>query len=254
MLREACELFARAGHLEIRRPGSPLAPSKRKPGVPGLGAIYMLRDEGRLALDIAKNVLVHFFVGRSLLATALLAGASGRAAISVSLPRLREQVLSLSKLFKYEFQFRADASFDDIFKDEVDKLLGEGALERIGDVIVAESEAGRDRLAMHASIVVNFLESYRIAARAVAEAGAGPFVPRDLVKKALAVGERLFLEDEISRREAVNAQVFANAFNAFVDQGYLTRRDGKYEVPETYADADVRRTIEAKIAAFLPAR
>jgi hypothetical protein len=76
--------------------------------------------------------------------------------------------------------------------------------------------------------------------------------PKDLVKKTLTVGERMFLAGEIQRREAVSRPVLENAFNAFVDQGYLSRTDGKLSLPASYATAGAVRTIESRIAGLIP--
>jgi glycerol-3-phosphate O-acyltransferase len=58
----------------------------------------------------------------------------------------------------------------------------------------------------------------------------------------------MFLAGEIERREAVSRPVLENAMNAFVEQGYLQRKDGKLLLTESYASADAVRTIEARIA------
>ena len=69
-IREACELFVRAGHVEARLPGDAgKRAGKLKSALPG--AILMVPDEARLSLDLAKNIIVHFFVARGLVATAL---------------------------------------------------------------------------------------------------------------------------------------------------------------------------------------
>ena len=60
----------------------------------------------------------------------------------------------------------------------------------------------------------------------------------------------MFLAGDIERREAVSRPVIENAFASFVDQGYLTRGDGKFSLPESYANATTVRTIEAKLSGF----
>jgi hypothetical protein len=52
----------------------------------------------------------------------------------------------------------------------------------------------------------------------------------------------------------LNRTLFENAHGAFVDQGYLTRSEGKLALAESYANAAAVRTIEARVAAFLPSR
>jgi len=62
----------------------------------------------------------------------------------------------------------------------------------------------------------------------------------------------MFLAGEIERREAVSRTLFENAHGAFVDQGYLSRDEGKLRLSESYDSAAAVKTIEARIAGFLP--
>jgi len=110
---------------------------------------------------------------------------------------------------------------------------------------------GRERLNLYARMLRNFVEGYRAAARGLSALLNGPLAPKDLAKRAMTAGERMFLAGELEHREAVNRPVIENAFLAFVDQGYLARADGKYVQLESYATADAVKTIEARIASFL---
>ena len=74
------------------------------------------------------------------------------------------------------------------------------------------------------------------------------------MKRAIGIGERMFLAGELFGREAVTGPVIENAFLAFADQGYLGRADGKYVLAESYASADAVRVIEGRIASWLPRR
>jgi glycerol-3-phosphate O-acyltransferase len=91
------------------------------------------------------------------------------------------------------------------------------------------------------------LEGYRVAARSLSALLRGPLTAKDLTKRAITTGERMFLAAEITRREAVSKPLFDNAFSSFVDQGYLTRTDGKLALAASYATAETLRTIEARI-------
>ena len=44
--------------------------------------------------------------------------------------------------------------------------------------------------------------------------------------------------------------LFTNAYLAFVDQGYVTRTNGKLALPESYARPEALRTVEARIASY----
>jgi len=128
---------------------------------------------------------------------------------------------------------------------------GEVTLDAEGNVSLPPAGEGRERASLHARMVRNFVEGYRVAARALASLLKGPLAPKDLAKRAITAGERMFLAGEVELREAVSRPVIENAFLAFVDQGYLARTDGKYVLPESYATADAVKTIEARIASFL---
>jgi glycerol-3-phosphate O-acyltransferase len=250
-IREACELLVRAGHIEVHSPGTPVG-ARDEGARPGFDAIYVVPDVGRLSLDIAKNLVVHFFVSRAMIATPLAAAARAGEA-SIPSARLAERVQALSRLFKYELQFRADASFETIFAETLALMQGdhELAVDEAGSVRLATSGEGHERAQMHARMLRNFVEGYRVAARGLAALLKGPLAPKDLAKRAMTAGERMFLAGELECREAVSRPVVDNAFLAFVDQGYLGRREGKYVLPESYATAEAVRTIEARIASFL---
>jgi glycerol-3-phosphate O-acyltransferase len=123
-----------------------------------------------------------------------------------------------------------------------------------GDVTISDDGVvslgpgeGRARALVDAQMIASFVEGYRIAARSLSVLLKGPLASKDLAKRALALGERMFLAGEIAHREAVTKPVFENAFLAFLDQGYLARIDGKLFLPESYASADAVRTIETRI-------
>jgi glycerol-3-phosphate O-acyltransferase len=252
-IREACELFHRAGHVETHQPGVPVGEKHEGPR-PGPDAVYVVPDVARLSLDISKNLMVHFFVTRAMIATPLHAAPQG-------IPRavLADRVQALSRLFKYEFQFRADATFETIFAETIDAMLVDGEIEidppgRTDDsavVHLAREGEGRERALIHVRMVQGFVEGYRVAARACAGLLRGPLSPKDLAKRAITTGERMFLAGELACREAITRPVIENAFLAFADQGYLKRADGKYVLPESYASSDAVRVIEGRIASYL---
>ncbi|MBX3229987.1 MAG: 1-acyl-sn-glycerol-3-phosphate acyltransferase [Labilithrix sp.] len=245
-IQEACELFQRAGHLETHRPG-PVGEKAAAPR-PGPEAMYVVPDVARLSLDIAKNLLVHFFVTRAMLATPLVAAPQG-----LTRTQLEENAQALSRLFKYEFQFRADATFETIFAETLAAMQASGEVAaRDGTFLLAPSGEPRERAVLHARMIRSFLEGYRVAARGCAALLKGPLAPKDLAKRVIATGERMFLAGDIAYREAVSRPVIENALLAFAEQGYLGRADGKYVLAESYASADAVKVIEGRVAAWLP--
>jgi glycerol-3-phosphate O-acyltransferase len=238
-LREAVDLFVRAQHLQAHHVGDDV--------------IYVVAPEARMSLDLAKNVIVHFFAPRALVATALLAAPGPPLAFAT----IRERVLALSRLFKYEFTFRADAPFERIFEEEIAAMEAEGELARVvlkpsegASGVVPMGDDGRAQLVLYAQILQNFIEGYRVAARGLTSLLRGSVASKDVVKRAITAGERMFLAGELSRREAVSRPLIENAYASFADQGYLDRKDGKLTLTASYATPSAVATIETRIAAM----
>ena len=270
-IREAIELFFRAGHLDVKKPGLPSERDgrerdRRERGManrvfaflrgrtadagprPSADAFYVVKDERRHSLDLAKNVVVHFFVERGLIATALFA----QDGPPMSMETLGGRVQNLSKLFKHEFSFRADAPFERIFGETVDAMVACGELSRLssGEIAAGAGAAGEDTR-LYARVMLPFVEGYRIAARSLHALAKGPLSPKDLGKRALATGDRMFLGGDVERKEAVSRALFDNAFLAFADQGYLSRGDGRMRLAESFTTPEALAAIEGKVAGYL---
>jgi glycerol-3-phosphate O-acyltransferase len=238
-LTEAVEMFTRAGHVETRRVGDDV--------------IYVVPAEARLSLDLAKNVIIHFFASRAVIATALLASPGA----PIAFDTVRERVQALSRLLKFELTFRADAPFERIFDEEVAAMETDGELSRIvlkpseGAVgLLPKGDEGRAQVELYASLLVNILEGYRVAARGLTPLLRGPVASKDLVSKAITTGEKMFLAGEITRHEAVSRPLLENAYASFVDQGYLAKRNLAVELNESYQTPRAVATIEARIASM----
>jgi glycerol-3-phosphate O-acyltransferase len=281
-IRDAAQLFIDADTLVATVPGegTSLARTRRAKIYTGPDVMYVVPDDKRLSLDLSKNIIVHFFVPRALVSTALCSSARPRASPSRSRATLRppytteaamdslssrisplaratleERVRNLSRLFKFEFMFRADATFEQNFAEAVGEMqaAGELATTPSGDVGAGSGHDGWNGEAwidFYASVARTFLESYRVAARGLSVLLKGPASQKDVVKKALAVGERMFLAGEIERPEAVTRPTIANAYLAFADQGYVSVSQGKVSLAESFATPAAVAAIESKIAGF----
>lgn len=252
-IREAVLLYARGGLVVQHVPGDTLTrKAKRRARIyTGDDVIYTVPDEARLMLDLSKNIIVHLFVDRALVSLSLLAPKGPPA------PRadVKERVQSLSRLFKLEFIFRADAPFDRIFDDTIAGMLAEGELAERGDDLTFgpghDGLDGRGWITFYAAVLRSFLESYRIAARALRGLVRAPLAEKELAPRALRIGEQMFLGGEIERSEAVCQTTMENAFAAFVEQGYLTRQDGKLALAESFASEEGAAAIEGRVAGYL---
>jgi glycerol-3-phosphate O-acyltransferase len=265
-LREVLRLYVKSGLVEQHLPGDTLTADARKRAAiySGSDAIFTLPANKRLRLDLAKNHVIHWLVDRSLIAVALLcrpAAADGAATVkgpALQLDTLRERVQSLSRLFKYEFMFRADAPFDDIFNEVLSDMVTRGELAHHGSLVIlgpghAELD-GRGWLTFYASVVRNFIEAYRIAAVSLNDLLKGALSRKELLKRALRRGERMFLRGEVQRSESVSGPMIDNALTSFCDQGYLVRGKDTLELAESFRSEAGTAAIEGRIAAYLRRR
>jgi glycerol-3-phosphate O-acyltransferase len=283
-IREAAQVFVKAELLTAHVPGEALDDKQRARAAiyTGDDIVYAVPENKRLPLSLSKNTLLHFFIAHSIVATAVRVlgerrGSGARTLVpssdetarprertpSIARALVKERALTLSRLFKFEFAFRADASFDEIFEETVAAMVDEGELETTTDPDHDEREAlaagpGHDALSgnvwlsIHADLLVPFLESYRVVTRTLGALGKGPLSQKEIVKRSLATGERMYLANEIGRREALSKPVFENAVNVLVDQGYVVREGGRLRLSETFDGPEGVAAIEAKISAFLP--
>ena len=254
-VREAAQLFARGELIEAHVPGDGLegAQKARAAIYTGDDVLYSVPEAKRLPLSLSKNIILHLFVDAALVSNGLLLSPGASAMPDV----LRERVRFLSRLFKHEFMFRADASFDQIFDRTVASMIESGELVRapsgeLGPGPGHDERTGLAWLQFYADTLRPFLLGYQVAARTVAVLLKGPLPAKDLVKRALVIGDRMFLAGELSRREAVSRPVLENAMLALTDQQYLSSGDGKLSLAPSFASPETAKTVEARIRSLVP--
>jgi glycerol-3-phosphate O-acyltransferase len=261
---EALQLFSSAGWIQVHEGEGDAHKRKAKLplAIPGLAGkkksrprpddadegrepVYGLLDDRRMSLALSKNVIVHFFVPYALIATAVRMSRGAPAGVK----EVRDRVQRLSRLFKYEFMFRADATYDEIFEETLADLVKQGIVVVRDGTLVAPTAEAEAQLALFASTIASFIEGYRVAARALPQlVRKGPLTQKELVRRALVLGRRMFLAGEVVRKEAVARPVIENAFQSFLDQGYLAKSDGKLVPAESFATTEAIGAVERRIA------
>jgi len=246
--------------------GGPGTPGERGgPGTPGEldDAIWIVPDERRIALDIPKNMIVHLFTFRALVSVAFGAQATAHAATAhaATEPAATEPAATLARarylarLFRFEFNLRADAAFDARFTETLAVMERSAELTLRGDTLAPgpghDGLDGRGWLLFYTAVLRNFLEGYRVAARTLRTLVTSPAAQPELVLRALRIGEQMFLGGEIERAEAVSRPLIENAVLAFRDLGYLSRDGDTIALAEPHRSDDGARAIEAQIAAYL---
>ncbi|MDH5671750.1 MAG: 1-acyl-sn-glycerol-3-phosphate acyltransferase [Myxococcales bacterium] len=253
-ISEVAQMFIDGDLLEAHESDDGARAFERRALRTGAGVIYSVPDRKRVELDTAKNHIVHFFVERGLVALSVLYPPGPPS----DEPSVRARVQSLSKLFKHEFRFRADASFDEIFEDTLDNMLAAGELCRDPrGLLPGDGHDGwpaRVWLRTYAAIMRNFLEAYRVAARGLTLLLKGPMADKDLVKRSLGIGHRMYMAGDLELREAISKPLIQNALQAFREEGYLRQRDGKLSLTPSFDSSEAVNAIEGRLAGFLQAR
>ncbi|MGB8329489.1 MAG: 1-acyl-sn-glycerol-3-phosphate acyltransferase [Polyangiales bacterium] len=209
--------------------------------------IYTIDSEHRIALEYYQNTIIHFFVPRALISAALLVDTEQRARIS----RLSARVRQLSKLFKHEFIYRTNASFDQIFEEALHDMARDGEIEiQDGDAQATEG-VKRQRLERYAVMLQTFFESYLLALRGAEIVLDGPIPKKDWYKRTLALGQQMYLAGEIERRESLSKLKLETALKALQDYQLIKMTGDVLErSAEVEGVADLH-ALEPKLTGFL---
>jgi glycerol-3-phosphate O-acyltransferase len=168
---------------------------------------------------------------------------------------LRDRVQKLSRLFKHEFRFRADAPFDQIFDQTVATMLAAGELTQVETALDAgtgiDGYNGLWWLITYANMLKPFLEGYRIAARTLITLVKGGAAEKDLIRRALSTGSRMLAAEEIDRRESISKPLIQNAIAALADDEYIRRSGDRVELAESFRMTKTANAIEGRIAGFM---
>jgi glycerol-3-phosphate O-acyltransferase len=199
----------------------------------GRDAVYTVPEERRPALEYYKNNILHFFVPAALISAALLVQDEEDA---VSEHALRERVRKISRLFKYEFMYRADTDFDEIFADALQDMLRGGELERLVDRVRPADGARGERIRLYALMLRSYFEAYLLAAKGLLNIPPEGVQRKDWFKRTLAMGQRLYLAGELENRESLAKPKLETALSALRDHGLVTlSAKGALEPPESPA-------------------
>lgn len=179
----------------------------------GPETIYAIADERRIALEYYKNNILHFFVSSAVIASFVTkTGAEG-----VSLEEVRDGARRLSRLFKYEFMYRADAPFEEIFEQSLRRMID-------GEELVLDGErvslgAKGERVTLYARMLHTYVESYRLAILALTPGT--ELTKKEWVKRTLTMGQRFYLGGEIELRESLSKPRLLSALTTLRDHGLL---------------------------------
>ena len=209
--------------------------------------IYTIHSERRIALEYYQNTIIHFFVPRALISAALLVDTEEW----VDIARLNDRVQQLSRVFKHEFMYRTDGTFDEIFQDALRDMVTDGEVEVRDGYAQATEGAMRLRLARYAAMLQTFFESYLLALRGAEIVLDGPIPKKDWYKRTLALGQQMYLAGEIERRESLSKLKLETALKALQDYRLIQVNDDTLERGEGVESVADLHALEPKLTGFL---
>ncbi|MBT8468223.1 MAG: 1-acyl-sn-glycerol-3-phosphate acyltransferase, partial [Deltaproteobacteria bacterium] len=209
--------------------------------------IYTIDPERRIALEYYQNTIIHFFVPRALIAAGLLVDLDQW----VDIARLSDRVQQLSRVFKHEFIYRTDATFDQIFEDAVRDMVEASEIEVRDGCAQATEGATRHRLERYAVMLQTFFESYLLALRGAEIVLDGPIPKKDWYKRTLALGQQMYLAGEIERRESLSKLKLETALKALQDYELVRLNGDILERGEGVEGVSDLRALEPKLTGFL---
>jgi len=181
------------------------------------GEILYYEESHRRALDVYRNVILHFLVAPSFMARRLLVGATA--------DELRSDLAYWIELLYREFFTPRQLVLAHHFDAFLEHFEAQGALERV-DHRLRATEKGRSYLRFLAEQTRTLLEAYYAAICAVQGVEA-PAPTKELVKMVGEHFQRGALLGEVQRPEAANPVTFGNALDLLVRQEALERQDPK---------------------------
>lgn len=189
--------------------------------------VYSVENSRRLNLEYYKNNILHFFLPASLVAASLLSHRFN----AVTLPRIREDVIFLLELFKFEFIYEPEIGKGAFIEQTMDYFQRQGYLEtpQAPGMECPITARGERCLQLFAGLIDNYIESYWITLRVLQRS---PNVGDDkiLLQKAHRIGQKLYQKGEVKRIESLSAINFKNALRFYRDKGWVN-------LPRTETDA-----------------
>jgi glycerol-3-phosphate O-acyltransferase len=248
-IREALQMFSEGELVVVHATGTD--PKRSRPPA-GPGVFYVVPDDKRLALDTTKNIIIHFFVPRSVLALSLLSLSGPSVTQEQTAQRFRE----IAEQLEFEFRWPSREGLGDLFENVLSEFVELGIVQREPDGRLHQGVGSQGSttiqwLSMLSAILINYLEGYRVAARALGAVLDGAIPEKDFMKRALHLGQKMYFAGEITRREATSKPIVQNALQSFAARGVVQLQSGTVAVNEAHRSAEAVEHVETQLLALL---
>ena len=180
----------------------------------GSDQVHSVSDRSRIELDYYRNSVLSILAPDCLVATALAVGDD-----YTSYESLSAETRRLSYWFRLEFIYETDTTFEDNFKQTVERLADESLIELCaGGIVRVKSQLAIDFLR---GMMLHLVEAYWAAADALRTLVAQPMERNQWLEFAREHAEKEFLQGDIRRAEAASTVTLKNALELYLAEGIV---------------------------------
>ncbi|RLB82788.1 MAG: glycerol-3-phosphate acyltransferase [Deltaproteobacteria bacterium] len=178
---------------------------------------YLVWDNKRLNLEYYKNNCIHFFIPAAYTALAILS----YDAFQFSASALHSDYNFLQDFFKYEFAYDVDKTPEYMVRKTLKAFIDDAVLmphPTLPDTYNITA-AGFRKLLYFASFLKTYFEAYWVVLKVLKAYNRRDLVKKERIKKIRALGNQLYKQREIERREALSQVNYENALTFFNFKG-----------------------------------
>ncbi|MFH1980259.1 MAG: 1-acyl-sn-glycerol-3-phosphate acyltransferase [Pseudomonadota bacterium] len=185
--------------------------------------VYAVVENKRPNLEYYKNNCIAFFVTPAFTALAILL----RDAFQFDATDLVEDYLFFQDLFKNEFAYDTDHPPEHFVRQAIAMFVDDAVLmphPSMPDTYNMTSQGFR-KLRLVAGFLTTYFESYRITLSFFKETPRKNVAPKDRLKKIETIGNRMYKNEEIEKKEALSKVYYKNASDFFISRGVAGSED-----------------------------
>ena len=184
---------------------------------------FVAPESKRMNLEYYKNNCIHFFVPAAYTALAILS----YDAFQFSSSALHADYHFLQDFFKYEFAYDVDKTPEYMVRRTLKAFIDDAILmphRTLPDTYNITSTGFR-KLLVFASFLKTYFESYWVVLSVLKQYGRREIVKKERVKRIRALGNQLYKQKEIERREALSHVNYENGMTFFNFKGLRGKED-----------------------------
>ncbi len=177
--------------------------------------LYMVNESKRPAMEYYKNNCICFFIPPAYTALAILELDT----LQFSRKDLYKEFEFLCRLFSREFILNVERSTDELIRKSIKGFINNNMLtphDSIPDTYHLTAEGIR-KLKLFAAFLASYMESYQVVLSFINQQEEFP-EEKEVPKKVLAYGRKMYKNNEIDRLEAVSKLTFKTAYRFFLEE------------------------------------